>query len=200
MYLLHGQLPNCPSATFEDTMNPHLEASIPLIIASDDDPWTTLACRNEPLSGDRLSQASSSATTSVGSSPTAVFSSREPSIVTKPTSYGTSYPAHGYNKQGKADSTYAASLSATRGSGSEAEVELDDALHTTLLGTGAWLSSPQAQGQVLRRREHARIRLSEVLHLRHKKPTIILHQRDRDVASSHQVAEPRTTTPHKEGT
>ena len=54
------------------------------IVAHDDDPWSALDL-NRYHDEDCLSQASSS-TTSTGSVPADVFSSHEPTIVTKPTS------------------------------------------------------------------------------------------------------------------
>ncbi|KAF2626250.1 hypothetical protein BU25DRAFT_104094 [Macroventuria anomochaeta] len=182
-------------AALEDTMNSDLDTSVALIVARNDArndaPWTTLARRNDGHDEDNLSRASSSATTSVGSSPTAVFSFREPSIVTKPTSYGTGYPTHDYKGEGKADTTYATSLSAKHGSGSEAEVEHDDALCTALLGAGAWSSGHQAEEQCLRRHENSKVRLSKVLPHRLKKLPLVLHQFNRDEASASQEAGPR---------
>lgn len=186
-------------------MSEQAAPSVAFIITRNGDPFT-LALRNGyDLSNDdllQLSQASSSASTSVGSSPTAVFSSREPSNVTKPTSYGTSYPAHDYNGEGKVDTMYAASLSATHGSESEAEVEYDDARCIALLGTGAWSSGTQTHGSCLRKLENAKIRsskirLSKALPHRLKKPSIVLHQ---DATSACQDEEqPPTAAPAQMG-
>ena len=124
--------------------------------------------------------------TSVGSSPTAVFSSREPSIVTKPTSYGTNYLAHDYNGEDKIDMTYPSSLSATHGSESEAEFEHDDASGDSLLGTGAWTSSHLAKSPCLR--GDRRVRLSTRLPGR-KKHQVVLHQPARTGVSTLQDGE-----------
>ena len=184
-------------------MNPDLRTSIAFVVARDNDPWNALAHLNEHLDEDHLSQASSSVTTSVGSSPAAMFSSREPSIVTKPTSNGTDYSVYNEENEDKVDITYAASLSATYGSESEAEVEHDDALHDTLLGTGAWSSSHQAQGQCLRRRHNARIRLSKDLPHRFKKLPLVLHQHNQRGTFTHRETESITNivpASHEEGT
>lgn len=168
-------------------MSEEAAPSVAFIIARNGDPLT-LALRNgEYLSNDhllRLTQASSSASTSVRSSPTTVFSSREPSIVTKPTSYGTSYPAHNHNGKEKVDTTYAESLSATHGSDSESEVEHDDARRQVLLGAGAWSSGPQVHGHCLRRSENAKVRLSKALPHRLKKPLVVLHQSTQEAAAA----------------
>lgn len=171
-------------------MSEEAAPSVSFIISRNADPFT-LALRNgDDLDNDELSQlnqASSSASSSVGSSSTAVFSSREPSIVTKRTSYGTGYPVHDYKGEGKAYATYAASLSATHGSDSEAEVEHDEECPIDLRYAGAWSFGPQAHDQCLRKSEHARIRASKItlstaLPHRLKKPPIVLLQPTQDAA------------------
>jgi hypothetical protein len=180
--LLYANHSNHSIATFEVTMNFNEDSPVTRFITHGETPWTSLARRSRYFDDVPLSQAPSQATTSVGSSPTAVFSSRQPSVITRPTSYGTDYPAHGYNKEGK---EYAPSLSATHGSGSETEAEHNDPLGATLFGAGAWSSSHKAQGQLLRRHEHAKVRFSKSLPHRVKKPPVVLHQ-NTDIVSSAQ--------------
>ena len=174
--MIPRQLSDWLTATFESTMSSDDESPFQRFIKHEDTPWTSIDLGNRGLAAVDLNYASSTATTSVGSSPAAVFSSRGPSIATKPTSYGTGYPPSGRHKEYTVDTTYAASLSATHGSGSEAEADHDDALGATLVGAGAWSSSRQAQGQLLRRPEHAKVRLSRSLPHRVKKPVVVLHQ------------------------
>lgn len=159
-------------------MSSSFEAPTSTQNARNDDPWTPLARRNVNVYEQEPRRAPSSATASIGSSPTAVFSSREPSVVTKPTTNGTFYPVYDDNGKGKAivAATYAASLSATHGSASEAEEERDDARRFALLGTGAWLSDQHAEERCLRRSGNAKVRLSKALPHRLKKPPFELHQ------------------------
>lgn len=151
------------------------------IFARDDDPWSALDL-NLYHDGDRLSQASSSTIESTGPVPAHVFSSHEPTIVTKPTSNGTDYPGYNYKYKDQADVTYATSLSASHGSASEIDVEHDDAPHDSFLHMGGWMSDHQAQDQCLRRPKHAKVRLSKNLPYRKKFP-IDLHQHGRDLTS-----------------
>ena len=153
------------------------------IVAHDDDPWSALDL-NRYHDEDCLSQASSS-TTSTGSVPADVFSSHEPTIVTKPTLNGTEYPGYNYRYKDQADVTYATLLSASHGSASEVEVERDDAPHDSFLHMGGWMSNHQAQDQCLRRPKYAKIRLSKNLPYRKKFP-IDLHQYGRDLTSTNQ--------------
>lgn len=148
--------------------------SVISIVARGDDPWSALDL-NRYHDEDCLSQASSSTTASTGSIPADVFSSHEPTIVTKPTSNGTDYPGYSYKYKDEADVIYATSLSASHGSASEIEVEHDDAPHDSFLHMGGWMSSYEAQDQCLRRPKYAKIRLSKNLPYRKKFP-IDLHQ------------------------
>lgn len=156
-----------------------LGTSIPSISGYDDDPWSAFAYFDQTLDGDHLDErASTSAAGSTQSSPANIFSSHEPTIATKPTSNGTDYIQYNHRYRKEAEFTYATSLCATYGSASEEEIEHDDPLHATLLGTGGWVSSHHVQDQCLRRRENTKIRLSKDLPRRLKKPTIVLHQSD----------------------
>ena len=174
-------------------MNRDSGPSVAFIITRNGDPLT-LALRNgEEVDDDelvQLNQASTPMSSSIGSSPTADFSSREPSIVTKPTSYGTNYPAHDYNGGDKTDVAYPSSLSATHGSGSEAEVEHEDARGHSLLGAGAWTSSHQAKSSCLR--GDRRARLSTKLRSRKKYP-VVLHQHGWNGVSTVQDGESNLT-------
>lgn len=147
------------------------------IAARNDDPWSALDL-NRYHDEDRLSQASSPTTASTGSIPADVFSSHEPTIVTKPTSNGTEYPGYNYKYKDEADVTYATSLSASHGSASEIEVEHDDAPHDSFLHMGGWMSGHESQDHCLRRPKYAKIRLSKDLPYRKKFP-IDLHQDER---------------------
>lgn len=167
------------AATLEDPLNGKSTPSVAFILGRNGDPLTLALRSSEELDHDDLSQlhgASFSASTSLGSSTTAVFSSREPSIVTKPTSYGTDYPAHHYNTKGKAQVEYASFLSVTHGSDSETEAEHDDAQRTALFGAGAWSSGQDSQNRCVRRAENSRIRLSKELPKRCKKIPVVIHQ------------------------
>lgn len=157
-------------------MNPDHCISVTPILASDDDPWSTFTRLNEHVDEERLSQTSSSVTTSTGSSPADAFSSHEPTVITKPTSNGTNYHGYNYMHRDKTDVTYATSLSASHGSASDEDIEHDDALHDTLLYMGEWSSSQRTQDRCLRKRENAKVRLSRTLPDRVKKPPIDLHQ------------------------
>lgn len=161
--------------------------SVADIIARNGDPFTLALRSGEDLSHDQLlllNEASSSSSTSVGSASTAVFSSHEPSIVTKPTSYGTYYPAHNYIGREKALVEYASSVSASHGSSSEVESDHDDARGTALLGTGAWSSGQPVHDQALRGSECSKLRLAKLLPNRCKKPSVVLHHSMVDQASS----------------
>jgi hypothetical protein len=102
--------------------------------------------------------------------PTSVFTSRNESSGTKPTSGGTSYPLENYHGKGKAVATYASSLSATYGSGSEAEAEQDYAL----VGIGQWAGEGPATTRLPKERSKARKRPRENRSMKLKKPVIIV--------------------------
>ncbi|KAF3050334.1 hypothetical protein E8E11_005424 [Didymella keratinophila] len=166
-------------ATLEDPLNGEFTPSVAFILGRNGDPLTLALRSGGELDHDdllQLHEASSSTSTSLGSSPTTVFSSREPSIVTKPTSYGTDYPTHNYNGKGKAQVEYASSLSATYGSDSETEAEHDNTQRTALFGAGAWSSGQDSQDRCLRRAENSKIRLSKELPKRRKKIPVVIHQ------------------------
>jgi len=135
----------------------------------DDDP-TTILLRHDALADlddivndlhryDRTSPSTTSSTVPTNS----VFSSRRGSVTTKPTSKGTSYPIE-YNKgKEKAVVTYASSLSATHGSGSDTEREVarDDAL----AGLGHWAGVSQTRTP----------KRKQIRPPRPKKPVVIVH-------------------------
>jgi hypothetical protein len=102
--------------------------------------------------------------------PTSVFTSRDESSGTKPTSSGTSYPLESYRGKGKAVATYASSLSATHGSGSEAEAEQDHAL----VGIGQWADEGPATTRPPKERSKARHRPRANRSTKQKKPVIIV--------------------------
>lgn len=105
----------------------------PTVLSRNEDPLT-VALRSEtghPLSLDdlvhlnRADPPSHDFPSTVGTRTATVLSSQNKSSITKPTSAGTSYVVDGYTGKVK---TYASSLSAAHGSGSEAEAEQDIAL------------------------------------------------------------------------
>lgn len=109
----------------------------------DDDPNTLLFRGQAPIELDDIVSnlntninTSHSVASSSAAPTTSVFSSRKESSVTKPTSNGTSYPISGHDGKGKGTATYAPSLSATHGSGSDTEREA--VRNTELLGLGNW--------------------------------------------------------------
>lgn len=184
-------------------MNPDRETTIVSIIAHNDDPWNALDIHPDIKDQHHLGSASSSATTSVISSRSAEFTSREPSVLTKLTSYGTNHLIYNDQDERKTIAAYTASLSASHGSVSGDELEHDEALHTTLSYMGTWSSGPQAQGQCLRKHDKARTRLSKDLPNRLKKPTVILHQSKPDAKSTPNGIGPTslsTSAPIKQGT
>ncbi|KAL5394788.1 hypothetical protein PMIN06_006340 [Paraphaeosphaeria minitans] len=180
--------------TFEDTMSDLGESSTAAtadtstVLSRNDDPWT-LALRSEteyPLSLDELVDLNRAEARShgfpstVGTLTTTVLSSQKESSITKPTSAGTSYIVDGYTGKskgkivdgytckgkGKIVKTYASSLSATHGSGSEAEAEQDH----VLLGVG-----DQFEGNTLRGAARARKRPRAERILRPKKVPLVIH-------------------------
>jgi hypothetical protein len=128
---------------------------------------------------------------SVGTIPTAVFSSRKESNGTKPTSGGTSYPLEHYRGKGKAVATYASSLSATHGSGSELDVEQEKAL----VGIGDWTGDGPVTPRPLKGAARARKRPRANRCSRQKKPVIVIQQhRVPEYASSGEEEESPTAT------
>ncbi|KAF1969538.1 hypothetical protein BU23DRAFT_236731 [Bimuria novae-zelandiae CBS 107.79] len=167
--------------TIEDSMSDYAESSTVAAAATtglirNDDPLT-VALRSEvrsPLSLEELvdlnrtDQASREYPSTLGTLTTTVFSSQKESSITKPTSAGTSYVVDGYTGKGKSKvvKTYASSLSATHGSGSEAEAEQDNAL----FGVG-----DQFEGNTLKGSARARKRLRVNNIAKPKKVPLIIH-------------------------
>ncbi|KAF2193737.1 hypothetical protein K469DRAFT_241794 [Zopfia rhizophila CBS 207.26] len=108
--------------------------------ARDEDPFTLALRGSDHIGIDELISLNRNNSLTVACSSaaptTSFFSSHKGSSVTKPTSAGTSYPIEGKGKD-KAVATYASSLSATHGSGSDTELEAirDNAL----FGVGDWI-------------------------------------------------------------
>jgi hypothetical protein len=123
--------------------------------------------------------ASSSGTTTVTD-----FSSRKESITTKPTSAGTSYPVKGYTGKGKATATYASSLSATHGSASEAEAEVDAARDNALVGVGDWMAESSTAAAPLKGSSRPRKRQHAKSQPKHKKPPVVIFQRQSTACAS----------------
>src|SRR5690242_5651098 len=156
-------------------MNQDLESFVDSIRGRNNVPWSAFAHGNRELEESHTMQPLSSAATSIRSASAAALSSLNSSIVTKPTSYGTAYPLYSSQHEGKVDVSYAASVSTTHGSESEADEINDDLLHTTLFGIGGWSSSHPAQGQCLRERKNARPRQLQTPPRLEKLP-VVLHQ------------------------
>lgn len=160
-------------------MSDYAESSTAAMYSRNDDPMT-LRLRSEGALGiDELIDLNRQRSpppvdaSSAGTLTTTLFSSHKPSTVTKQTSAGTSYPVDGYAGKGKAVATYASSLSATHGSGSDTELEAirDEAL----FGVGDWADGPAAS-RTLKGSARARRRPRPVRRLKHKKPVVIIQQ------------------------
>jgi hypothetical protein len=163
------------------------ESSTAVMFSRNDDPMTRVLRSNAELAMDDLinlnRQLSPSPVDvcSSGTLTTAVFSSHEPSTVTKPTSAGTSYPLDDYKGKGKAVATYASSLSADHGSGSDNE--LDCLQDNMLIGVGHWVPEGPVASRVLRGYARAGKRPRQGRHSRSKKPVVVIQQHYADSAS-----------------
>lgn len=179
---LLGTFANLSTASVNDTTSKAVESSTAPAFVRNDDPLT-IALRSEgTLDLDalvRLHQARppvSDAAASDGSTSTAVFSSLEASSDTKPTSTSTNYPL--YDTEGKCKETieYSSSLSATHGSGSEAELDMKASQRIDLLGTGSWMSDNSTSKHILKDPTRSRPRNHKKSWSRKKKPPVIVHQ------------------------
>lgn len=167
---------------FENAMSDYNESSTAAaantstVFSRNDDPFT-VALRSQteyPLSLNdlvdlnRAVPSSHDVPSTVGTLTTTVPSSQKESSVTKPTSAGTSYIVDGYTDKGKGKTlkTYASSLSATHGSGSEAEAEQDN----VLFGVG-----DQFESSTLRGAARARKRVQGHKISRPKKVPLVIH-------------------------
>jgi hypothetical protein len=157
-------------------MSDYAESSTAAMLSRYDDRMTA-ALRSETLLElqdiVQLQRATSpfhNVTSSVGTIPTAVFSSRKESNSTKPTSGGSSYPVDYHHGKGKAVATYASSLSATHGSGSEADAEQENAL----VGIGDWTGDDPVATRPLKGTARTRKRPRAIRCSRLKKPVIII--------------------------
>ncbi|KAF2793280.1 hypothetical protein K505DRAFT_244767 [Melanomma pulvis-pyrius CBS 109.77] len=112
---------------------------------------------------------------SSGTRTTVVFSSREASTATKPTSAGTSYPVENYTGKGKAIATYASSLSATQGSASEAEAEIEATRDNSLFGLGDWTADGPVTAAPLKGFARAGKRQRTNRRPKPKKPEVVIH-------------------------
>lgn len=122
----------------------------------------------------------------VDSIPTDVFSSHKPSSGTKPTSNGSTHANYHYHGKGKAAVTYASSVSATQGSGSEADVEQQHAL----VGIGDWAGDGAVVNRTLKGSTRARKRQRVGRRLKQKKPVVIVQHRVPDHAPAGEAASP----------
>ncbi|CAI6325412.1 unnamed protein product [Periconia digitata] len=103
--------------------------------------------------------------------PSTVLSTFKDSNGTKPTSMGTSYPVEG---KGKAVATYESSISATHGSGSEADAEKEH----DFIGIGDWTGETPLKGATRARKLHTTRRS------KHKKPVVIIQDHVPDHSTS----------------
>lgn len=165
-------------------MSDYAESSTAALYHRNDDPFERALRAEGPLSIDDIVNLhvqvspSPAVASSSGTLSTRVFSSHKPSTGTLPTSAGTSYPVKGQGK-GKAVATYASSVSATQGSGSDTELEAirDNAL----AGVGEWA------GCTLKGSARARKRLRQTKRPKHKKPVVIIQQDGGDPAPENNV-------------
>ena len=168
-----------PAASVTSRMSDYAESSTAAMLSRCDDSMT-LALRSEGsldlediVRLQRAASPTDDILSSVGTTSIAVFSSRKESYGTKPTSGGTSYPLDLRNGKGKGVATYASSLSATHGSGSEAEAGQRDAL----IGIGDWTGDDPVTARPLKGAARARKRQRANRSSRPKKPVIIIqHQ------------------------
>jgi hypothetical protein len=150
--------------------------------ARNNDPLTIALRRKDTLGLDdlvRLNQTRSlisDVSTSDGSASTVVFSSREASSDTKPTSAGTCYPLYDSEGKRKDAAAYSSSLSATHGSGSEAELEIETSQRIDLLGTGSWMSDNSTSKHIFKDSTRSRQHGHKKPGLRNKKPPVVVHQ------------------------
>ena len=126
------------------------------------------------------------ALSSVETSSTAVFSSREESTITKPTSADTSTPTVAHNDKGKRKlkTGYASSLSVTHGSASEAEVERRALRRNNLFALGEWADTTLEPSRPLKCTVRARDRQQSRRKSKQKKPLVVIRQDGRDHGSS----------------
>lgn len=154
------------------------------LLSRNDDPMT-LALRAEgPSFGiedlvhlNRTAAPSEHDTISLGSTDPEVFSSREQSTATKPTSNGTSYPFVGYSGKskgkGKVGPSYPSSLSATHGSDSDNEAVQEN----MIVGIGDWTADDPTTTRPLKGAARARKRCKVNRRSKPKKPVIVIQHR-----------------------
>ncbi|KAF2130494.1 hypothetical protein P153DRAFT_430690 [Dothidotthia symphoricarpi CBS 119687] len=166
-------------ASLERSIVEPAESSTAAILLRNDDPLTRALRGRDAVDVEdlvRLARATSPTSDilpSLGSSSTAVFSSLGESTVTKPTSTGTSYPIYDPEGKGKAKAPSISSLSATHGSGSEAEASDRAVREHALLAMGDWIANEDVAPVLpLKGTARAKQRTSNSLRHKHKKPVI----------------------------
>lgn len=158
-------------------MSDHAESSSLAMFPRNADPMSVALRTDGSLNLDDLVHLNQTAPpcqpgpSTIGTRTTTVFTSREQSSGTKPTSAGTGYPINGGNGKGKAIAEYASSLSATHGSGSEAEAEQEN----NLAGVGSWTGDGPIGTTPLKGAARARKRQRMNRRPKHKKPVVIIH-------------------------
>jgi hypothetical protein len=174
-------------APFQSSLSGHAESSTATAIFRNDDALSRALRNGTTLDIDdiaRLNHTPLSApedVSSIGTSSTAVFSSLEESVVTKPTSAGTDHETYTRMGKGKAKlkTGYCSSLSGTHGSASEAEAERSFLRRNHLLAVGDWADTALESSQTLRGIARAKERQQPHRKPRHKKPTVVIVQSDR---------------------
>jgi len=183
------------SVAVASTMSDYAESSTAAMLSRYDDRMTAALRSEASLELEDIIQLQRAVspfhhvTSSVGTTPTAVFSSRKESNGTKPTSGGSSYPVEHHYGKGKAVATYASSLSATHGSGSEAEAGQDNAL----VGIGDWTGDGPVAIRPLKGTARARKRPRANRCSRPKKPVVIIQHDVPGHASSGEEESPAGT-------
>jgi hypothetical protein len=144
---------------------------------------------------DHTQLATQGAISSTGTLSTAVFSSRECSVGTKPTSTGTDHPtiARLDKGKGKVKTRDSSSLSGTHGSASEAEVELQAVRRNNLIAMGDWADTELGSAQPLRGGARAKERQQIRRPPRRKKPIVVIEQHERGRERVDECVQPMVT-------
>ncbi|EAT78314.2 hypothetical protein SNOG_14443 [Parastagonospora nodorum SN15] len=172
------------TATFEDSMSEDAGPSTRATLFRNDDALSQALRDVSSINlGDivRLNQMaarSGDTASSVATSSTAVFTHREESTVTKPTSTDT-YPrpkAPTAKGKGKLGGSFASSLSGNNGSASEAEVERGALRRNSLFAIGDWADPQPTSSRALKGTIRAKERLQIHGTSKRKKPIVVIEQ------------------------
>ncbi|KAH3904398.1 hypothetical protein HBI56_232230 [Parastagonospora nodorum] len=172
------------TTTFEDSMSEDAGPSTRATLFRNDDALSQALRDVSSINlGDivRLNQMaarSGDTASSVATSSTAVFTHREESTVTKPTSTDT-YPrpkAPTAKGKGKLGGSFASSLSGNNGSASEAEVERGALRRNSLFAIGDWADPQPTSSRALKGTIRAKERLQIHGTSKRKKPIVVIEQ------------------------